>query len=121
MNRTPPMRSHQGIHVESLAEQTYRLLREDIIQGRMRPGERIREKVLSERLGVSRTPIREALLKLQMAGVVVCNSRRSYNVRLLTLTEVRETFEIQDRKSTRLNSSHVRISYAVFCLKKNKL
>ena len=94
MVRIPPMRSHEGIHVESLAEQTYRLLREDIIQGRMRPGERIREKVLSEQLGVSRTPIREALLKLQMAGVVVCNSRRSYNVRLLTLTEVRETFEI---------------------------
>src|SRR2546422_3361693 len=40
------------------------------------PGERIREKVLSEQLGGSRTPIREALLKLQMAGVVVCNSRR---------------------------------------------
>src|SRR3989442_4338067 len=32
-----------------------------------------------------------------------------------------QTFEHQDRKSTRLNSSHVRISYAVFCLKKQKI
>src|SRR5712692_8555677 len=88
------MKSYQGIQVESLAEQTYRLLQEDIVQGRMRPGERIREKVLSQRLGISRTPIREALLKLEMAGVVVCKSRRSYNVRVLTLTEVRETFEM---------------------------
>src|SRR5690606_40865102 len=31
-----------------------------------------------------------------------------------------ETFEMRDRKSTRLNSSHVKISYAVFCLKKKK-
>src|SRR3989442_9783177 len=33
---------------------------------------------------------------------------------------IKETFDLEDRKSTRLNSSHVRISYAVFCLKKKK-
>ena len=33
---------------------------------------------------------------------------------------VREVLEVEDRKSTRLNSSHARISYAVFCLKKKK-
>src|SRR3989442_4812844 len=36
------------------------------------------------------------------------------------LRETEETFVSQDRKSTRLNSSHVRISYAVFCLEKQK-
>jgi len=60
----------------------------------MKPGERIREKELAERLGISRTPIREALLKLEMAGIVVCNSRRSYNVRLLTADDISEVFEI---------------------------
>src|SRR5690554_7190447 len=41
-------------------------------------------------------------------------------VKLLTTQMIREDFLRQDRKSTRLNSSHVRISYAVFCLKKKK-
>lgn len=60
----------------------------------MTPGERIREKDLSRQLGVSRTPIREALLKLEMAGIVVCSSRRSYNVRILTAADVNEVYEI---------------------------
>ena len=70
------------------------MLEREIVEGRMKPGERIREKELSQRLGISRTPIREALLKLEMAGIVVCNSRRSYNVRILTAADVREIFEI---------------------------
>ncbi len=82
------------IRAESLTDQVYSLLEREIVEGRMKPGERIREKELSQRLGISRTPIREALLKLEMAGIVVCNSRRSYNVRILTAADVSEIFEI---------------------------
>lgn len=78
---------------ESIADQVYGLLRQEIAAGVFRPGERIVEKPLSERLRISRTPIREALLKLEAEGVVVCNSRRSYNVRILTVQDVREIYE----------------------------
>ena len=88
------MRPQATIRAESLTDQVYSLLEQEIVEGRMKPGERIREKELSQRLGISRTPIREALLKLEMAGIVVCNSRRSYNVRILTAADVREIFEI---------------------------
>ena len=88
------MRSPPGIRAESLTDQVYSLLEREIVEGRMKPGQRIREKELSQRLGISRTPIREALLKLEMAGIVVCNSRRSYNVRILTAADVSEIFEI---------------------------
>src|SRR6185437_14736237 len=88
------MRSQPAIRVESLTDQVYSLLEREIVAGRMKPGERIREKELAERLGISRTPIREALLKLEMAGIVVCNSRRSYNVRILTGDDVSEIFAI---------------------------
>jgi DNA-binding GntR family transcriptional regulator len=88
------MRSPSVIRAESLTDQVYSLLEREIVEGRMKPGERIREKELAQRLGISRTPIREALLKLEMGGIVVCNSRRSYNVRTLTADDISEVFEI---------------------------
>ena len=81
------------VRADSIADKVHALLRADIAAGRFRPGERINEKLLADRLGVSRTPIREALLRLEIEGVVVCNSRRSYNVRVLTVEDVREIYE----------------------------
>lgn len=83
----PPLRT------ETIADKVYAALRQDIATGLFRPGERILEKVLADRLGISRTPIREALLRLEIEGVVVCTSRRSYNVRTLSVTDVREIYE----------------------------
>jgi DNA-binding GntR family transcriptional regulator len=60
----------------------------------MKPGSRILESDLVQGLGISRTPIREALLKLEADGVVVLNRRRSYNVRVLTVDDVAETYQI---------------------------
>jgi DNA-binding GntR family transcriptional regulator len=82
-----------AIRADSIADKIYALLRKDIASGRYRPGERVLEKALADRLGVSRTPIREALLRLETEGVVVCTSRRSYNVRILTEEDVREIYE----------------------------
>jgi DNA-binding GntR family transcriptional regulator len=81
------------LRTESIADKVHALLREEIGGGGFRPGQRIHEKALAERLGISRTPIREALLRLEIEGVVVCNSRRSYNVRILTVDDVREIYE----------------------------
>lgn len=83
----------QGIQAESLTHQVLALLKRRIASGRLRPGERILEKELCREIGISRTPVREALLKLEANGLVVCNSRRSYNVRALTLRDVKEIYE----------------------------
>jgi DNA-binding GntR family transcriptional regulator len=80
------------VHNESLAEQVYQVLRESIATGRLRPGERIVEKPLAKQLEVSRTPVREALLKLGRDGLVICNSRRRYKVRVLSVADVKKIY-----------------------------
>src|SRR3712207_7029783 len=88
---------------DPLVEALYRLIR----IGELSPGQRVDQRVISERLGVSRTPLREALRALEVDGILTRTPNAGYAVA-----------KVRDRKSTRLNSSHANISYAVFCLKK---
>ncbi|MFZ0531306.1 MAG: GntR family transcriptional regulator, partial [Propionicimonas sp.] len=61
----------RGLHQRSLLrDDVYRSLRDAIVHGELAPGEQLRDAELSAWLGVSRTPIREALLRLQRAGLV---------------------------------------------------
>ena len=72
-------------------EQTPRLrdaLEEDIVAGRLRPGQRLDEAGLAERFGVSRTPIREALLKLAEEGLVDIYPQHGSFVAPIRLTDV---------------------------------
>src|SRR5687768_14676367 len=55
----------------SRPDQVYARLRDLIVQGSLAPGSRIVETEISERLGVSRTPVREALQRLQQEGYVI--------------------------------------------------
>jgi DNA-binding GntR family transcriptional regulator len=82
------------IHAESITNQVYALLKRQIANGQLKPGERIMEKDIAHQLGISRTPVREALLKLEANGIVVFNNRRSYNVRRLTLEDVAEIYQV---------------------------
>jgi len=54
----------------SLSEQAYAALLDEIVRGRLAPGERLRDAELAERFGVSRTPVREALRRLVDEGLV---------------------------------------------------
>jgi DNA-binding GntR family transcriptional regulator len=82
-----------ALRTETIADKVYDRLREDIATGLFRPGARIHEKTIAVELGISRTPIREALIRLEGEGVVVCSSRRSYNVRTLSVADVREIYD----------------------------
>ncbi|MFD2030796.1 GntR family transcriptional regulator [Ancylobacter dichloromethanicus] len=78
-------------------EQTPRLreaLEEDIVAGRLRPGQRLDEAGLAERFGVSRTPIREALIRLSASGLIEMRPRRGAYVALLGPRELVESFEL---------------------------
>jgi DNA-binding GntR family transcriptional regulator len=69
-------------------------LEQDIVTGALRPGERLDEQSLAARFGVSRTPIREALMQLASAGLVRLEARRGAFVASLSLREVIERFEV---------------------------
>lgn len=66
-----------------------------IFEGALPAGERINEVRLAEALGVSRTPLREALAALASEGVLVGVPRRGLRVRELTATDARETYAIR--------------------------
>lgn len=65
---------------ELLRDDVYRRLRDAIVEGTLAPGEQLRDNELASWLGVSRTPIREALLRLAQAGLVVTAPGRSTTV-----------------------------------------
>lgn len=74
---------------ELLRDDVYRRLRDAIVDGSFAPGEQLRDGELAEWLGVSRTPIREALLRLAHAGLVVAAPGRSTTVTSLDLRATR--------------------------------
>ncbi len=70
-------------------------LRTAIITGALRPGERLMELQLAEDMGVSRTPVREAIRKLELEGLVSMVARRGAYVSDLSIRDIAETFEVR--------------------------
>lgn len=87
------MQLHQGRR--NLAEEVASLVRDMILDGRLPAGERINEVRLSREIGVSRTPLREALSRLANEGAVRAVPRRGFFVRALTAEEVRAIYPIR--------------------------
>ena len=80
---------------KSLKEQAYDKLKELIITGALEPGALHNEKRLAEALGVSRTPVREALLELSREGMVAFVPGKGVEICKFTAQQVREVFEIR--------------------------
>lgn len=78
-----------------LREVVAETLREAIASGILRAGERLMEIQLAEELGVSRTPVREAIRKLELEGFVVMMPRRGTYVADLSIKDINEVFEIR--------------------------
>lgn len=78
----------------ALRDQIRDLVREQIIDGTLRPGDRLSDQSLAPRFNVSRTPMREALLELTREGVVVSDVGRGFVVRPLTIREAAESYPI---------------------------
>lgn len=81
--------------VKSLKERAYDKLKELIVTGALEPGEMQNEKRLAEALGVSRTPVREALLELSQEGMVTFVQGKGVEICKLTPQQIREVFEIR--------------------------
>lgn len=76
----------------SLVDRVAELLREDIVRGRIKPGEKITEVALARRLGISRNPIREAVRRLEGTGLLVNHPRRGRFVREIGREEADDIF-----------------------------
>ncbi|MGO4384640.1 GntR family transcriptional regulator [Specibacter sp. RAF43] len=73
-----PTPTPHGIHKRSLLrDEVYESIRDAIIDGTFGPGERLKDPELEAWLGVSRTPIREALLRLERAGLIIAKPGRA--------------------------------------------
>jgi DNA-binding GntR family transcriptional regulator len=78
-----------------LREVVSEALREAIVAGILKPGERLMEIQLAEELGVSRTPVREAIRKLELEGFVIMVPRRGTYVCDLSIKDINEVYEIR--------------------------
>ena len=79
----------------SLSHKVYEYLRDAIIEGDLAPGSRLLERELSQRLAVSRIPIREALPQLEAEGLIVTVPRRGSVVAQMTLSDIEELFDLR--------------------------
>ena len=77
-----------------LAESVGERLRDMIVQGELAPGVDLNERVLCEQLGISRTPLREALKALASEGLVELAANRGARVAPVTMEKVREVFRV---------------------------
>ncbi len=82
------------INTKSLKEQVYDYLRFQLRRGNIQPGSEIKMDETAENLGVSKTPLRDALLQLAMENFVTILPRRGVIVNPLTLEEIKNSYEI---------------------------
>lgn len=71
------------------------LIREAIIDGRLEPGRRLKEEEVASELGISRTPVREALLILQAQGLVELTPNRGASVRSYETAEIEDMYQLR--------------------------
>lgn len=79
----------------SLRDVVFNTLRQSILLGELKPGERLMELHLANRLGVSRTPVREAIHKLALEGLVTIVPRRGAEVAQITEKSMNDVLEVR--------------------------
>ena len=78
-----------------LRDVVFQTLRQAILRGELKPGERLMEIQLANKLGVSRTPIREAIRKLELEGLVLMIPRKGAEVAEITEKNLRDVLEVR--------------------------
>ncbi len=78
-----------------LRDVVFNTLRQAILKGELAPGERLMEIQLADRLGVSRTPIREAIRKLELEGLVLMIPRKGAEVAKISEKSLRDVLEVR--------------------------
>jgi DNA-binding GntR family transcriptional regulator len=93
-----------------LRDVIFNTLRDAIVSGELKPGERLMEVSLAEKMGVSRTPVREAVRKLEMEGLVKMTPRKGTHVAELSVKDIIDVLEIRaalDKLATELAAEKI--------------
>ena len=90
------MRKETAPARDSVRETTYVQLKHLILTGQVKPAERLSELTIAQRLGVSRTPLREALMKLEKEGLVVGQRNVGYTVASLDVSAVCQLLVVRE-------------------------
>ncbi|KWX19850.1 GntR family transcriptional regulator [Mycolicibacterium wolinskyi] len=80
---------------DSKADQVYSALRDEILNGRLKPGESLSVLKVAERFGASRTPVRDAFVRLESDGLVSLIDRQGARVSSISIGSVRDLFEMR--------------------------
>ncbi|MDO1585347.1 GntR family transcriptional regulator [Rhizobium oryzicola] len=80
---------------KSLTEQAYAILRDRVLTGDLRPGTEISEPELAEQLAMSKTPVREAMARLCVEGLMEAFPRRGYRVTPVTVKDMNDLFAVR--------------------------
>ena len=80
---------------ENLAERIYRQLKQDIFDFRLLPADRFSENEIAERMGASRTPVREALFRLEREGYVEVLARSGWQVKPFDFKYFEELYDVR--------------------------
>lgn len=78
-----------------LRDVVFNTLRQAILKGELKPGERLMEIALANRLGVSRTPVREAIRMLELEGLVIMIPRKGAQVAQITEQDLNDVLEVR--------------------------
>jgi len=82
------------LNIQSLSEQVYNYLRDEMHTGGILPDTILNLNEISQRLGISKTPLRDALIKLEIEGFVTIMPRRGVMVNQLTLQNISDFYQI---------------------------
>jgi len=85
----------QTIRFLSLTDQVYEYLSDSIIEGRLKPAEKLNENDLCNQFGISRSPLRECFRILESEGLIVIIPRKGAHVRELTRNDIEDVFPIR--------------------------
>ncbi len=88
------MEGREILRLKSLREQVYDHLRHAINAGQLEPGSFVDQKNLAAELGISRQPLRDAMIQLEIEGFVTVIPRRGVQVNRLTLDDIRHLYQI---------------------------
>jgi DNA-binding GntR family transcriptional regulator len=110
-----PIPDVEALNRMFIRDDVYQSLREWIVSGNLKPGEKLRDKELAARLGVSRTPVREALCKLENEGLVETAANRWTKVAPINLKDAEQIYPIIQKLEElvltlafpRLSSEHI--------------
>jgi DNA-binding GntR family transcriptional regulator len=94
LNKLPLRKTSQKNSIP-VREMAYEFLKSSVLSGHFNPGERLTEEHLAKKLGVSRTPVREALHKLESEGLIKPLETRGFIVSRDSKDEVEELFELR--------------------------